>query len=96
MLLTSVEGGSRLRGALGQGEFVEEEIVPNNLEGGEQNCTLDEGLEMIKSFAQSTKKIEDELTIRDIMAEVTKSIGHCLRLPTVATDAEIPCMNMRN
>jgi hypothetical protein len=70
-----VVGVERLRGRHGcvrlEREFLQDQVIPNHVEGWERHTTHDDGSKMIVPLVQPLKNIEDKVAIRGGAVEVT-------------------------
>jgi hypothetical protein len=88
----SVVGVERLQGRCGhvgdEREFLQDQVVPDLVEGWEWRSTHDDGSKMIIQLVQLPKNIEDEVAVRDSADEVGQGVSHALHLAIVVAHRE--------
>jgi hypothetical protein len=77
-----VGGGGRVRA---EREFLQDQVIPNLVEGREWHAAHDDGSKMIIAPVHLPKNVEDKVAVGDDAATVGHGVGHALHLATVVT-----------
>jgi hypothetical protein len=64
----------------------------NDVERGQRLGALDESLQVVVLLAQPTKKLEDEVSIRQLLAQGVEHVRHAIHLATVVANVIVPCL----
>jgi hypothetical protein len=64
------------------------EVVPKGMERGQRLGALDEGLHVFVLLAEPTKKLKDEVVVRQLLSHGADLVRHALHLASVVIDAK--------
>jgi hypothetical protein len=89
----SVAGVENLWGRCGcvgaEHEFLQDQVAPDLVEGRGRHVARDDGSKMVIPLVQPSKNVEDEVVIRDGVAEAGYGVSHALHLATVVDHREV-------
>jgi hypothetical protein len=63
--------------------FLQDQVIPNLVEGWERHAARDDGSKMIIPLVQPSKNVEDKVAVGDGVAEVGQGVSHALHLVIV-------------